>query len=238
MGVGTQGNTLSHGDIRYILRGLRNMEAIAKLKTGYEKFRAGYFEEHRKNFEIFAATGQSPKTFLVSCSDSRVDPTLILGTEPGEVFAVRNVGNLIPPYEDDPSHYHGVSSALEYAVKVLKVENIMIMGHAHCGAIQAAIDTENDPDKLGTEFVHHWVDIAHNVFRDPCCCGKSIKSGNRIPREVEEASVVNSMNNLLTFPFVKERVDAKELKIYGLHFDLKTGDLTAYNRKTGEFGPL
>ncbi|WP_028878216.1 carbonic anhydrase [Terasakiella pusilla] len=214
------------------------MKAIAKLKKGYQHFKANYFESHRADFENFVKEGQSPRTLLISCSDSRVDPTLILGTEPGEVFAVRNVGNLVPPHENDPNHYHGVSSALEYAVKVLKVENIMIMGHAQCGAIQAAIDTEHNPDKLGTEFVHHWVDIAHEAFKNPCCCAESIKSGNRIPREIEQASIVNSLNNLMTFNFVADRVESKELKIYGLHFDLKTGELSAYDRKTGEFGPL
>lgn len=214
------------------------MKAIAKLKKGYQHFKANYFESHRADFENFVKEGQSPRTLLISCSDSRVDPTLILGTEPGEVFAVRNVGNLVPPHENDPNHYHSVSSALEYAVKVLKVENIMIMGHAQCGAIQAAIDTEHNPDKLGTEFVHHWVDIAHEAFKNPCCCAESIKSGNRIPREIEQASIVNSLNNLMTFNFVADRVESKELKIYGLHFDLKTGELSAYDRKTGEFGPL
>lgn len=214
------------------------MKAIAKMKEGYKHFQEHYFKEHRENFEKFVKEGQSPRTLLISCSDSRVDPTLILGSEPGEVFAVRNVGNLVPPHENDPTHYHGVSSALEYGVKVLQVENIMIMGHAHCGAIQAAIDTEHDPNKLGTEFVHHWVDIAHETFKNPCCCSDSINSGNRIPKEIEQASIVNSMNNLMTYKFVADRVEAKELKIYGLHFDLKTGALTAFDRKTGEFGPL
>ncbi|SCA55644.1 Carbonic anhydrase [Candidatus Terasakiella magnetica] len=213
------------------------MEATAKLKVGYLKFLQGYYLDHKDTFHDLVENGQHPKTLLISCADSRVEPSIILQNEPGEIFAIRNVGNLVPPHEND-THYHGVSSALEYAVKVLKVENIMIMGHAHCGAIQAAIDTENDPDKLGTEFVHHWVDIAHEVFKNPCCCADSIKSGKRIPREIEYASIVNSMNNLLTFDFVNERVENKELKIYGLHFDIESGQLRAYDRKSGEFGPL
>jgi len=218
--------------------GAHTMKAVEKLKAGYANFRNGYFKENKDVFTDLVENGQHPKTLLVSCSDSRVDPTIILGTEPGEIFGVRNVGNLVPPHENDTAHYHGVSSALEYAVKVLKVENIMIMGHAHCGAIQAAINTENDPDKLGTEFVHHWVDIAHNVFENPCCCSESIKSGNRIPKEIEQASVVNSLNNLMTFDFVKDAVENKTLKIYGLHFDIETGNLQAYDRQTAQFGPL
>jgi len=213
------------------------MEAVNKLKVGYLKFLQGYYKDNKEIFQDLVDKGQHPKTLLISCADSRVEPHLIMQNEPGEIFAVRNVGNLVPPHETSEG-YHGVSSALEYAVKVLKVENIMIMGHAHCGAIQAAIDTEKNPDVLGTEFVHHWVDIAHEVFNNPCCCAESIKGGNRIPREIEYASIVNSMNNLETFDFVKERVDAKELKIYGLHFDIETGTLLAYDRKTGAFGPL
>lgn len=213
------------------------MEAIKKLIKGYENFLNQYYNDHKESFLDLVENGQHPKTLLISCADSRVEPHVILQNEPGEIFGVRNVGNLVPPYEGSEG-YHGVSSAVEYAVKVLKVENIMIMGHAHCGAVQAAIDTEHDSEKLGTEFVHHWVDIAHGAFENPCCCAKSIKSGNRIPREIEYASIVNSMNNLLTFDFVTERVDAKELKIYGLHFDIETGVLLAYNRKTEVFGPL
>lgn len=214
------------------------MEATAKLKAGYEKFLEGYYQEHKDLFVDLVENGQRPKTLLISCSDSRVEPSIILQNQPGEVFSIRNAGNFVPPHEDDPTHYHGVSSALEYAVKVLGVENIMIMGHAHCGAIQAAIDTENDPEKLGTEFVHHWVGIAHKVFEKPMCCADSINAGNRVPREVEYASVVNSMDNLMSFEFVRERVEKKELKIYGLHFNIETGELLAYNRKSGEFGPL
>lgn len=213
------------------------MEAVQKLKEGYRKFLEGYYKENADKFSDLVEHGQHPKTLLISCSDSRVDPATILQTEPGEVFAVRNVGNLVPPCEKD-SHHHGVSSALEYGVKVLKVENIMIMGHAHCGAIQAAIDTEDDPEALGTDFVHHWIGMVHKTFQNPCCCAESIKSGNRIPEEVEKASIVNSMNNLMEFDFIQDRVDRGELKIYGLHFDIESASLTAYNRKTGEFGPL
>ncbi len=214
------------------------MDAVQKLKAGYEQFLSGYYQDHKDLFVDLVENGQHPKTLLVSCSDSRVEPSIILQNQPGEVFSIRNAGNFVPPHEDDPDHYHGVSSALEYAVKVLKVENIMIMGHAHCGAIQAAIDTEEDSEKLGTEFVHHWVGIAHEIFKNPCCCADSIKEGNRNPREVEFASIVNSMNNLMSFDFVKDGVENKELKIYGLHFNIESGELLAFDRNSGEFGPL
>jgi len=213
------------------------MEAVKKLKEGYKKFLDGYYLEHIDTFNDLVENGQRPKTLLISCSDSRVDPSIIMQIGPGEIFAVRNVGNLVPPYEKD-THHHGVSSALEYGVKVLKVENIMIMGHAHCGAIQAAIDTENNQEALGTDFVHHWIGMVHNTFENPGCCAESIKAGNRIPEEIEKASIVNSMNNLMEFDFIKERVENKTLKIYGLHFDIESGTMTAFDRKTGEFGPL
>jgi len=214
------------------------VHSTEKLKAGYQVFRDKYFKENKEIYHELVEKGQHPKTLLISCSDSRVEPSLILQTPPGELFTIRNVGNLVPPYEQDDHHYHGVSSALEYGVKVLKVENIMIMGHAHCGAIQAAIDTEGNPDSLGTEFLHHWVEIAQETFEKPRCCSESIKSGNRIPHEIEQASVVNSMDNLMTFPFIEKEVSAGNLKVYGLYFTIETGELTAYNRKTGQFGPL
>ncbi|MDV7337956.1 carbonic anhydrase [Terasakiella sp. A23] len=213
------------------------METTEKLKKGYKEFQEKYFQEYKDMYLDLCLNGQKPKTLLISCSDSRVDPSIILQTEPGELFAVRNVGNLVPPYKVDDSH-HGVSSALEYGVNVLQVENIMIMGHAHCGAIQAAIDTENNPDELGTEFVHNWVRIAQDTFKNPQCCAASINAGNRNPHEVEQASIVNSMKNLETFPFIKKRIEEGSLKIYGLYFHIETGELSAYDRKTGEFGPL
>ncbi len=213
------------------------MEAVKKLQEGYRAFLNGYYQENKEKFLDLSENGQRPKTLLISCSDSRVDPGVILQSEPGEVFSVRNVGNLVPPYEND-THHHGVSSALEYGVKVLKVENIMIMGHAKCGAIQAAIDTEHNPEALATDFVHHWIGMVHHVFDHPCCCADSIKSGNRIPEEVEQASIVNSMNNLMEFDFIRESVEAKRLKLYGLHFDIESGTLKSFDRKTGRFDLL
>lgn len=205
------------------------------LKAGYRNFRKKYFKANEETYHELVKKGQRPKTLLISCSDSRVDPSIIMQTPPGELFTIRNVGNLVPPYEPSDDQYHGVSSALEYGVKILKVENIIIMGHAHCGAIQAAIDTEGDPESLGTEFLHHWVDIAQEVFKAPQCCSASIHSGNRIPEEIEQASIVNSMNNLQTFPFVQEQVASGSLRIYGIYFQIETGKLTSYDKKLNRF---
>jgi len=214
-----------------------NMKSFEKIRSGYKEFFNDYFESHKATFQDLVQKGQRPKTLLISCSDSRVNPSVIMNADPGDIFSVRNVGNLVPPYEHD-SHYHGVSSAIEYAVKVLHVENIIIMGHAHCGAIQAVVETENEPDALGTEFIQHWVDIARDALQNPCCCVESIKSGNRIPKEIEQASIVNSMNNLMTFPFVKESVEGKNLNIYGLYFDMENGELTAFDKDENCFIPM
>lgn len=213
-------------------------ELRTHLKKGHDVFLEGYYADHQETYRDLVAHGQSPKTLMISCSDSRVAPSAILQTAPGEIFSVRNVGNLVPPYEHDVDYYHGVSSALEYGVKVLKVENIIIMGHAHCGAIKAAIDTENVVDRNQSEFIHHWVDIAQKAMKDPCCCKTSIKAGNRIPHEVEQASVVNSMHNLMTFPFIKAAVEAKELSISGLYFNIGTGELSVFDPASEGFVPL
>lgn len=213
------------------------MDATDKLKAGYEAFRNNHFEEHKEIYRDLVKNGQAPKTLLVSCSDSRVNPSTILNSDPGDLFIVRNVGNLVPPCKVDEQH-HGVSSALEYGIKVLGIENIVIMGHAHCGAMQAVIDTENNPEALGTEFVHKWVQIARDAIKSPCCHSDSIKAGNRLPKEVNQASIVNSLNNLMSFPFVKERVENGTIKLHGWYFNMEDGTITAYDAEKNDFLPL
>src|SRR5271170_8500669 len=127
-----------------------------RLIAGYRRFRAEQWPERQVVFEHLADGGQSPRTMVIACSDSRVDPTMIFGAEPGELFVSRNVANLVPPYEPD-SAFHATSAALEFAVRVLQVENLIVMGHAMCGGIRALLSSTQDP---GGDFLAQWMRIA------------------------------------------------------------------------------
>lgn len=213
------------------------METKAKLLEGYKTFRADHFNKFKEEYHRLAEMGQEPTTLVISCSDSRVNPTTILNSDPGEIFVVRNVGNIVPPYEDDQA-YHGISSALEYGVMVLGIRTIIILGHANCGAVKAAIDTENDPNKLPTHFVQKWVGVAHNAMKHPMCCCDSINSGNRDQKDIEQASIMNSIANLSTYTFLKEKIEKGDIKVHGWYFDIDSGDLSGFDQEKGCFEPL
>lgn len=199
------------------------------LISGYTRFREGHWAEAKAQYEALAADGQTPHTLIVACSDSRADPALIFDTAPGQLFVVRNVANLVPPYEPD-GHLHGVSAALEFGVKVLQVGRIVVMGHALCGGV-AAMRT-GAPDDC-QDFVAPWVAQGTSAVRRVCeACP---------PEEAEqlseEAVVRLSLDNLRTFPWIAEREAAGSLTLTGLHFGIADGVLRAL-RGPGRFEAL
>ena len=164
-----------------------------------------------------AAKGQKPHTLVVACSDSRADPALIFDTAPGQLFVVRNVANLVPPYEPD-GHLHGVSAALEFGVKVLNVSRIMVMGHAHCGGVNAML--HGAPADC-QDFVAPWVAQGAPVVRRVCeACPP-----DEVMQVAEEAVVRLSLDNLRTFPWIAEREAAGTLALSGVHFGIADGVL-------------
>lgn len=175
--------------------------------------------------------GQAPATLMISCSDSRVDPALLTGAEPGELFALRNVANLVPPYQPGAS-LHGTGAAIEYAVRDLMVDHIVIMGHAHCGGIKALMGSAGG-QRMARDFINDWVEIALDACRlhvtdlgeDGGLRPVPLDFLKENPALVERAAIAGSLGNLLTYPWLRERVDAGTLQLHGWWFDLDTGDL-------------
>ncbi len=187
------------------------------LLSGYRRFREGHWAEAKAEYEALAADGQRPHTLVVACSDSRADPALIFDTAPGQLFVVRNVANLVPPYEPD-GQLHGVSAALEFGVKVLNVRRIVVMGHAHCGGVAAMRD--GAPDTV-QDFVAPWIAQGTPVVRriaEAC-------APDDCEQATEEAAVRVSLANLRTFPWIAERERAGTLELTGLHFGIAEGML-------------
>ena len=194
-------------------------ESADALLSGYRRFREGHWAEARAEYEALAADGQRPHTLVVACSDSRADPALIFDTAPGQLFVVRNVANLVPPYEPD-GRLHGVSAALEFGVKVLGVSRIVVMGHALCGGVNAML---NGAPGNCQDFVAPWVAQGAPLVRR---VAEAVEP-DQVERAAEEAVVRLSIDNLRTFPWIAEREAAGDLVLTGLHFGIADGILRA-----------
>lgn len=188
-----------------------------RLVEGYHRFRAETWPQERARFEELAAQGQHPHTMIIACSDSRVDPAVIFGAGPGELFVVRNVANLVPPYTPDGA-YHGTSAALEFGVRVLKVERILVLGHAMCGGVTALL--RGAPPEA-RDFVPAWMRIAAEARRRVLEC----LPVEQAQEACELEAVRLSLANLQTFPWVAEAVADGRLVLQGGHFGVATGRL-------------
>ena len=190
------------------------------LLEGYRRFRDGYYREHRDELEALAE-GQSPRIAVVSCCDSRVDPTIVFDAHPGELFVIRNVASLVPPCESE-GHYHGTSAALEFAVTGLKVEHIVVLGHAQCGGVRAMIETHASKPIEPQTFIESWVSLGYPCLEELKEHGK----GECPPaKAVEQAAVRLSLKNLETFPWVAERMAEGKLSLHGWYYDLATSTI-------------
>ena len=207
------------------------MSATDKLIAGYQRFREGYYQKNQDQLFKLAKEGQSPKIAIVSCSDSRVDPTVILDCDPGDLFVIRNVANLVPPCEDT-ENYHGTSAALEFAVMALEVESIIVLGHTQCGGIKSLID--NAGKKVDKSFISKWMLQLEDV-RDEIIADKSIVDQKSRYSCCEKKGVQQSLDNLMTFPWIKERVESGKLKLHGWRYDLYSSELCALDDNTHSF---
>lgn len=205
------------------------MAEIGKLIQGFKHFRTQYFVNDRSLYDELT-TRQSPKTLIIGCSDSRVDPALLTQSQPGDIFVVRNVANLVPPYERGGG-IHGVSAAIEFAVQDLQVENIIILGHAQCGGINAMIMGTHDHKD---SFIGKWVSIARPAKARVLAANPN-SSLQELRSEFEKQSVVVSLENLMSFPFIAEKVQNGKLEIHGWYFDMQSGHLLTWNSEKGEF---
>lgn len=210
------------------------MKDIAKFITGFEHFQAKYFRDERGLFARLRQ-GQEPRALVISCSDSRVDPAMLTGADPGDLFVVRNVANLVPHYRDD-AEAPGIRAAIEFAVKTLEVGHIIVLGHSGCGGIQALMDGEGITQER-YEFVGAWISIARRA-REQVLRELPQKSPALQCRACEQAAILISLENLLSFPWIREGVDQGRLALHGWHFDIDAGELLAYSAETGTFDSL
>jgi len=208
-----------------------NLKEYAK---GNSLFRT-YFKKNQESLLELVKSGQSPKALFIGCSDSRVIPDMIVQSNPGDLFVVRNVGNFVPPFEPDLD-YHSTASAIEYAVSVLNVKEIIICGHSHCGACQQLFYEEIKDEAL----VHtkKWLELGESAKKSAI-----LSLGVNAPKEdllrlTEKLSVIKQIENILTYPEVKKRFEDYKLHIHGWYYDIETGKIEYYNAQTYEFLPL
>lgn len=206
------------------------MPAVDKLIAGHRRFKNGYYKQNKDKLRTLAEQGQSPKVAIVSCSDSRVEPATIFDCEPGDFFVIRNIANLVPPCESVDT-FHGTSAALEYAVRHLEVESIIILGHTECGGIKSLIDSCpcSTPDTFISKWMQQLEDVRNEVLANPDTTKKSAY------HECEEKGILQSLNHLMSFPWIKERVECGKLYLHGWHYDLSDGSLYAKLKDSDDF---
>lgn len=211
------------------------MTRFAELIDGYRRFRATGWQQQRDRWDELAE-GQSPKVMVIACSDSRVEPSQIFDTNPGEIFVVRNVAALVPPFETTPGR-HGVSAALEFAVQFLKVEEIVVMGHGMCGGCHAALHRTMEGAEPGRGgFIADWIALLDDARHD--VAEKMGTEGRPAERAMEQAGVKVSLANLRTFPCIKEKEARGTLRLRGAFFAISDGLLHLLDDASGDFAPV
>lgn len=198
-------------------------DSFNKLLNGYQLFRDKYVHGDQSIMQSLSYYGQQPCTMVVSCCDSRVDPALILQCDPGDLFVVRNVANIIPPYEKDEAH-HGTSAALEFGVCFLKVKNLILLGHSQCGGIQAVLNKKNTTPN---DFISSWVSLVDKPYHQ-----------HLHEDEYARLALNQSYQHCLTFPWLKERVETGLLNVHRWYFNIEQGEIYTFMSEEGEYKPL
>lgn len=208
----------------------------AYMAQRYHGWKATTYDENRVWYRRLAEEGQRPRAMVISCCDSRVHVTSIFGADQGEFFIHRNIANLVPPYEPDGDR-HGTSATIEYAVTVLKVANLVVLGHSSCGGVQGCYDmcSGNAPQlEEKSSFVGRWMDILRPAYDKV----KAMSDVENPTRALEQEGVVTSLENLMTFPFVREAVEAGDLGLHGAWHDIGEGTLLSYDPEKDSFVPV
>ena len=204
-----------------------------RLIDGYRAFVETRLPLERSRYEKLAETGQQPEVLVICCCDSRVSPETIFDAHPGELFVVRNVANLVPPFS--PTGFtHGVSAALEFAIQVLKVHYVIVMGHSHCGGVRAFVEHRKRPDP--GDFIDNWMSLiepAAKSLGEP-----DMTSRAEYLNRLERASAVATLDNLLTFPWIRSSVEQGQLHLIAAYFDVGNGELTFYDPDARAFAPV
>jgi carbonic anhydrase len=207
---------------------------ISTFVKGFSDFKEKYFSSDDSIFDRLRE-GQNPSTLVISCCDSRADPGMLMGASPGDIFVVRNVANLVPPYRDD-AEMPGIRADIEFAIKGLNVSNIIVLGHSGCGGIRALMDGEGITSRQ-FEFIGRWVSIAQEA-RDRVARELADQPDAVQSRACEHWAIALSLSNLMTFPWIREKVEAGTLTLHGWYFDIQAGELLAYSPKSQQFAPL
>lgn len=217
-----------------MLKGARSFPRY--LIDRYKGWLSNTYDENRAWYAKLANEGQRPRAMVIGCCDSRVDPVSLFGAEPGELFMLRNVANIAPPYKPDHEH-HGTSAAIEFAVTGLGITNLIVLGHAHCGGVANFVKMKDDPARtdLGGEFIGAWMNVLDPAYDRVPKDGGSPEERQRL---FEQAGVIVSLENLMTFPFVHDAVESGQLSLHGAWFDIGTGELHAYDPERGAFHPV
>jgi len=208
---------------------------IEKLITGYRCFRSGYYQENHERLIELAQKGQSPKVAVIACCDSRLDPAVITQSAPGELFVIRNVANLVPPYESE-GVWHGTSAALQFAVCNLQVEHIIVLGHSQCGGIKALLQ-QPKPADANKDFIASWISIADEASQR-ILHRTDFQSFDEQCHACELESIEASLLNLQTFPWIAKEMECGRLQLHGWHYDLEAGDLLSLDPVKGTFQPI
>lgn len=198
-------------------------KSFNKILKGYKAFRDKYAHGDKSIMQYLSIHGQQPKIMVIACCDSRVDPALILQCEPGDLFVVRNVANIVPPYEKDEAH-HGTSAALEFGIRSLQIKHLILLGHSQCSGIQALL---NNDDTAQDDFITNWVSLV-----------KTHDCKSHSHDDYAKLALQQSYQNCLTFPWIKEKLSSAELIIHLWFFDVKTGQIVAYSDAQKDYIPL
>jgi carbonic anhydrase len=205
-----------------------------KLIEGFQRFRQRHFDRHDSLYLQLVKQGQTPKILVVACCDSRVDPALVLDCAPGDLFVIRNVANLVPPAGSRAGH-HGTTAAIEYAIRILAVEHIIVLGHAHCAGINTLVKTGgiSNPDS----YLADWMSLAESA-RASVMTEMPAAALDEQLHACEQRAILVSLENLMTFSWVRERVEIGNLTLHGWYFDIECGQLLSFDKNLNKFNEL
>jgi len=211
------------------------MASPGQLVDGFKRFRERHFAHDDTVFRQLVEEGQTPKILVVACCDARVDPAIVLDCAPGDLFVIRNVANLVPPAESSSSGHHGTSAALEFGVRNLGVRHVIVLGHAHCGGIRTLVETggAKNPDS----FIDDWMHLVEEARADVEQTIPEAPLDERI-QACERRAILISLQNLMTFSWVRERVENDSLFLHGWYFDIEHGQLLQYDAAADAFVAL
>jgi carbonic anhydrase len=206
---------------------------LQEYAQGNQLFKA-YFKKNKESLSKLVTSGQTPKALFIGCSDSRVIPDMIVQSNPGDLFVIRNVGNFVPPYKPDED-FHATASGIEYSVSILNVKEIIICGHTHCGACQYLYETIEDASLVHTK---KWLELGESAKKSAILSLGATAPKEDLLRLTEKLSIVKQIENLLTYPLVKERFSNGDLSIHGWYYDIETGNIDYYDADGYAFLPL